>query len=236
MWSNSTASDSTFLTIIEIRGLCNPRTGEINKSAIDIIEMFSNASETYHSGYTGITIKVGGGIPYWCRQRFKKFSDGVSVKISTQTISTTEDTEDYTDGISRLCAYLFDKEHKVYKRGAEEILASSKKDEVEDEVDVPSYSHQNYLQKKIESTYFDLLAVKWENSKDLIIMLSILEYFYEKNDKGRCKSRYDGSDLVGSAAERIIRGKANISRSTIEGRAKYLHFSNYPLSWTLAIC
>ena len=210
MRSNTTASDSTFLTIIEIRGLCNPRTGEINKSAIDIIEMFSNASETYHSGYTGITIKVGGGIPYWCSQRFKKFSDGVSVKISTQTISTTEDTEDYTDGISRLCAYLFDKEHKVYKRGAEEILASSKKDEVEDEVDVPSYSHQNYLQKKIERTYFDLLAVKWGNSKDLIIMLSILENFHEKNDEGRCKSRYDGSDLIGSASERVIRGKANI--------------------------
>jgi hypothetical protein len=232
--SNSTASDSTLLTIIEIRGLCNPRTGEIKESAMDItmdiIKMFSNANETYHPGYTGITIEVGGGIPYWCKQRFKKFSDGVSVRISTQTITTTEDTEDDTDGISRLCAYLFDKEHKVYKRGAEAILASSKKDEVEDEVDIPSYSHQNYLQKKIKRTYFNLLAVKWENSNDLIITLSILEYFHEKNDKGRCKSRYDGDDLIGSASEREIRGRTNLSRDTISRRAKYLHFSNYPLT------
>jgi hypothetical protein len=226
VWSNATASDSTFLTIIEIRGLRNPRTGEINKSAIDIMEMFSNASETYHSGYTGITIKVGGDIPYWCKQRFKKFSDGVSVKISTQTSTTTEDTEDDTDGISRLCAYLFDKEHKVYKRGAEEILATSKKGESE----LPSYSHQNYLQKKIQRTYFNLLAVKWENSNDLIITLSILEYFHEKNDKGRCKSRYEGSDLIGSASEREIRGRTNLSRDTISRRAKYLSFSNYPLT------
>lgn len=184
VWSNTTASDSTFLTIIEIRGLCNLRTGLINKSAIDIIEMFSNARQDYYTDFSGVTIRVDGYIPSWCRQRFKTFSDGVSVQLSTRAVVTSEDVEDSSEEISDLCVYLFGREHKVFTTGAEEILASSKKGETE----LPSYSHQNYLQKKIERTYFDLLAVKWENSKDLIIMLSILEYFYEKNDEGRCKS------------------------------------------------
>jgi hypothetical protein len=81
-----------------------------------------------------------------------------------------------------------------------------------------------FLKYRVEKMYLKMLQVRWEDYRDGLIVLALLEMAHEG-------CRYRGDAIIVDASLRDLRLRTNISLGTISKRITFLHHSPYPLQF-----